>query len=343
MRTRRACERSHRRRGLTLIELLVVIAIISVVITLLLPAVQLAREAARRTQCKDHLKKFSFALHHYHDLYLRFPPGAVANASLSEFSSNTFTLLVPLFDYRIGRVDSNSAETPTEYFVRCHAAIYRCPSNSNPNPVTDPQVQIHELTVGAKLGVTDYVLCKGTNDAWCADPQSFLPNERGAFDVNYSVGLRDVADGASNTFAAGEGATGPDWPVCPGVGCDTAVDSSQGTGPALANQSWYFASINTQDSVTAGNVTTNVFGCTMEPLNKKPVTDTMLDSTQTNNWSSSANGGPHRTSNFRSSHPGGAQFLMMDGAVVFISEDMDMKQYRARSTIAGEEPVSDYY
>src|SRR5688572_29991615 len=71
--------KSYRQRGFTLIELLVVIAIIAILIALLLPAVQQAREAARRSQCKNNLKQIGLALHNYLDVYSRFPPSFVAD------------------------------------------------------------------------------------------------------------------------------------------------------------------------------------------------------------------------------------------------------------------------
>ena len=88
---------------------------------------------------------------------------------------------------------------------------------------------------------------------------------------------------------------------------------------------------------------TSLFACTVEPMNKYPVTDSYLDifAYAAADCRSSLDGGPNFTSNYRSNHPGGCNFLMADGSVAFLSESIDLAAYRARSTISGEDVASE--
>ena len=129
-----------RKRGFTLIELLVVIAIIAVLIALLLPAVQQAREAARRTQCKNNMKQFGLGLHNYHDVHNRFPLPAVFNFGPGVGSgvggmetSNVWSLsILPFLDqapvYNIYNFNLSAYEPSNAAAVQAKLAAYICPS-----------------------------------------------------------------------------------------------------------------------------------------------------------------------------------------------------------------------
>tara|TARA_R110002095_G_scaffold77659_6_gene66606 strand:- start:1057 stop:2070 length:1014 start_codon:yes stop_codon:yes gene_type:complete len=326
-------------RGFTLIELLVVIAIIAILIALLLPAVQQAREAARRTQCKNNMKQFGLAMHNYHEAHSTFPLGASVNFATSSgggnFITNGIVMMLPYFDQ--GNLSNlYDATKPWEQqsptVARTNIAMFVCPSNVGTNPITEPALA-SLIPVGGTYGITTYLMSRGSNVAWCQT--SAQPTDvKGMFDLNRGAKMRDITDGSSNTIAMGEGATGSQFPLCENQGCNTA------TGPSIeATQGWIVAQPPPSD-FKAGlfmGPRAGVFGSTADRINKKYTTETVIDLTNFTNCMVINN--TDATSNFRSQHIGGCHFLYADGSVHFISENVDLGLYRALSTIQGGEVV----
>jgi prepilin-type processing-associated H-X9-DG protein len=251
------------------------------------------------------------------------------------------TMLLPYFEQaNLGNLydpRKSFAEQSPEV-ARTVVPVFNCPSNSKENPFSVPQLAAWGMPIGTTYGAIDYVYCKGPNDAWCL-PWSAIPmHERGMFYTNWSCRMGEISDGSSNTFALGEGAGGPRWPLCHGAGCTTPYAGP--SGPIPATNPWIIGAIGTQMTLSLGFVTGGIWGSTVEPPNKRPVTDTYGSITDVFNCTCSLNGGPHTTANFRSDHPGGVQFLLADGSVQFIGQAIDITVYRGLSTIAEGVPVT---
>jgi prepilin-type processing-associated H-X9-DG protein len=217
-----------------------------------------------------------------------------------------------------------------------------CPAAYHDNPVSDRLLEEaggnYGSPIGAEFALTDYVLSKGTNDAFCSAPGCLPREERGMFDYDLIVWEKDVKDGLSNTFAIGEGACGPRWSLCDDPGCREPNQSfvpHYSSGPYYARQLW-LGSGNIDFLVYGFNYRTcGVFACTVDKLNKNPVTHFMFvrsadPAAGSGTLSNPAN--PHRVPNFRSDHSGGGNFLYGDGSVHFLSDGVDMPTYRAMST-----------
>jgi prepilin-type N-terminal cleavage/methylation domain-containing protein len=149
------------RRGFTLIELLVVIAIIAILIALLLPAVQQAREAARRTQCKNHLKQLGLAIHNYVSSYRYLPPGASVDLAVTSTGNNgswgVHGRILPMLEQGnlYDNVDLSTAWDFQAAIDGLKIPVYACPSDPNSDRVRDPgggKVKLYPTNYGFNYG-----------------------------------------------------------------------------------------------------------------------------------------------------------------------------------------------
>jgi prepilin-type N-terminal cleavage/methylation domain-containing protein/prepilin-type processing-associated H-X9-DG protein len=301
-------------RGFTLIELLVVIAIIAVLIALLLPAVQQAREAARRSQCKNNLKQIGLAFHNYHDLLNVFPVNYADRNSGAWGTSSTghswMLFILPGIDQAplYSKVNLNTPlSDPVNMTVsQTVIPVFLCPSDLTGNGQLP-----NRSDTGLTHAINSYKAVAGSNWTWglpAWNPVSapggrngnqtdglnlgngiLCSNQTG---VNPATRMRDITDGTSNTFAVGEAVA--DW--------------------CLWTWWWY------------PNATTATCAIPLNYLLKVPQ--------NAGDW-------PNNYA-FASRHIGGGHFLMADGSVRFVSENINTTTYRALSTLSSGEIIGDF-
>ena len=222
------------KRGFTLIELLVVIAIIAILIALLLPAVQQAREAARRSQCKNNLKQLGLALHNYHDTHRVLPPGYVRRDNTSTTADEYLmgfgwgAMILPMLDQQPLYNTLNFSQFSLVAALRTPLPAWRCPSD----PFSDGECSYTLSTQNCNEDTSDpdcpgYTGTGGTSDGTCScsfgtpstsqpgyasmasyvgsfGPSNLSGTFNGAFAPNSSLKFRDFVDGTSTTFLVGE-------------------------------------------------------------------------------------------------------------------------------------------
>jgi prepilin-type N-terminal cleavage/methylation domain-containing protein/prepilin-type processing-associated H-X9-DG protein len=294
------------RRGFTLIELLVVISIIAVLIALLLPAVQMAREAARRAQCVNNLKQIGIALHGYHGAHQVFPSGYVSNYDASGNDTGPgwgwAAMLLPSMEQKplYDAINVNlPIESPTNSTSRQTVlSVFLCPSDPSP---TSWQATARTATGVATQGIcqvatSNYVTVFGTSDPGI--------DGDGIFSRDSNTGLRDVTDGTALTLAAGE----------------RAQDFGQ--------------------SAWAGAVTGAVLFPTKVGLGY-PRAENSSGMVLGHAGGRYGPGDPNSEVNqFYSHHSGGVDFLFADGHVSFLKTSLSNATFRALATRANGETLS---
>lgn len=312
------CSRALGKRAFTLIELLVVIAIIAVLIALLLPAVQQAREAARRSQCRNNLKQLGLALHNYHDNFSVFPPGALAlsttgvafkpgdaepgrTAVIGGWGWTVFVM--PQIDqgtlYAALAPNGNNFPTTPTALTKTILPIFLCPS--------DPSPSIHTATAlggdgtGNGHAKSNYPAIYGSTAVDYV--QKSAPDTRGIFWYNSATRLSQITDGASNTIMVTERY----W---------DGGDSETRRGAI-----WAGKPDGTTGQLNVGNKYANIVRAQNHP-------DWIVKGLNNNAAASM--------------HVGGVHFVLGDGSVRFISQNMDGANYQRLAQMADGQVVTDF-
>lgn len=290
--------RNEVRSGFTLVELLVVIAIIGILVALLLPAVQAAREAARRMQCGNNLKQIGLALHNYHDTYKTLPPAWLTKPGFLTAAGNDYSLwgwsalVLPFVEQ--GAVHQQLGIGNNHLHVQVGVAAakslmqqrmpaYRCPSDVAPTTNTNRDDFPYTGSSSNPLATSNYVAANGSFDLEAVPTPAVTA---GAFIENTGRNFSDFLDGTSNTIVVGERR----WTIKRTDGTFNTVGAGVVWGIERRN---------------AVGTRADVAGCGRVKMNNNAVNE------GTTNWARRG---------FSSQHPGGAQFTLGDGSVRFIAE-----------------------
>jgi prepilin-type N-terminal cleavage/methylation domain-containing protein len=335
------------RRAFTLVELLVVIAIIGILIALLLPAIQAARESARRMACANNLKQLGAAIQAYYDSYRALPPMArvqkQADGTLWTSYMGPHAMILPFIEQ--GNI-TKAMDTRAGYGDQANKlavgqtiATFLCPSELKPQP-------INHASFGMVGGV-NYGFCAGDWFVWNGAGNDF-PQTRSAFGVNLKRKFQEIRDGLSHTLFMAEVKNyqttirdggpfsqinnpnqipSPDadpLAVCP------EYQSGGGTVFRNAHTQWVEMSVHHNGMTTAW------------PPNKKTPggTDGSEPDVDIISYRERLGGPTFAAITSRSYHPGGVQSLFGDGAVRFTASTIEGQIWRALGTVAGSEAVS---
>lgn len=333
---------SYKKPGFTLVELLVVIAIIGILVALLLPAVQAAREAARRMQCSNNLKQQGLALHNYHDTFKVFPPALLGSGRYNDPAYHTahggvknttgWTLLLPFYEqgtiadkYDFGLCSSMSSpygatvagtDLDNDTLYNARVDVLECPSH--------PDAGVRSTSVAGTTGFysrrdairTSYFFSTGSTTDYSADWNTYSPFVyQGVFGNDGAAKFAAITDGTANVIAIGEAAGG-------------RFKTSAEYGP------WGMTGAHT----CCHGYVPSASSTTLSPA---------LAAIYSADWNINQdyNGDPEGQTYawvFGSLHPGGAQFAFADGSVHFLPETIDYLTLQQLAYIHDGQPVGEF-
>jgi prepilin-type N-terminal cleavage/methylation domain-containing protein/prepilin-type processing-associated H-X9-DG protein len=315
---------TKKRRGLTIVELLVVIAIIGLLIALLMPAIQAARQAGNRVSCISNLRQLAIAAHVYHDAGGQFPTGVRLPAKVNGKPVGGTNLWIELLPYieQINLQQQWDYDDNTKNVAGGMNAVQAqvleilvCPSDPLPRPVWELNSALTPPWSWGYYGMSSYGGNAGKRSVHTGGPPNFPDVSRdGVFFIDSSVGLADIRDGASNTLLFGER-----------YHRDGEYDIRQpivwpGASQMGAWGRWAYVA----NAGAMGNVTLH----SAAPINYRVPPGGDFSTVE------------DRTCAFGSGHSGGANFALADGSARFIADTVPWATLKALSTRAGKEAVS---
>ena len=304
----------RRNRAFTLIELLVVIAIIGILIALLLPAVQFAREAARRAECQSKLRQVGMAVHLFHDVNRQLPtnqygdydaPTAFGGYSQASQSWSFLARLLPYLDNEQLLLTGGIPNTPLQNSpaLAQPMPMFLCPSDTAISFKVRSETS-HYMLTGIPVGLTNYKGVMGSN-------------------LCYGAWYNTSADGDCECWYKGDGMFYPmDWEQPKSLG---SIHDGTSNTLMIGEDTWYEANGYGQGFAWAHAVETSLT-CAIPPNNRRTPPNVPSDFAE--------------LIGFKSKHPGGVNFTLADGSTRFVASTISLRAYRAMGTIGRNEAAS---